>query len=145
MKNKKIIVILLIIIIAIIAIYFGVRVIKINKYTKADEYEVKGVKIASVKKAIGEKKIKSYSHKNGSIERLELVFKDSNKEQSAKEYLDYIKNSGNYIDMDMKEENKKQIACSDKELITVETEITNDGFKIIIEVGPGTIKVNPQE
>ena len=47
--------------------------------------------------------------------------------------------------MEMQDSNKRQIACPDKELTTVQTEITENGFILTIEVGPGSIKVTEQE
>ena len=129
MKNKKLIILIVVIIIALICvgIYFGIRAVKINKYTKADEYVVGSAKIASVNKVLGEKKIKKYSHTKTNIETLELTFEDPNKEQSVKEYMDYIKDSGK---------------DPSEELVTVQTELTSDGFILTIEVGPGSIKIN---
>lgn len=148
MKNKKIAITIIIIIAALIiavGVFFAIRLANINKYTVADEYEVKGVKIASVKSVLGEKKVKKYSYKKNTTEILELEFEDENKEQSAKEYLDYIKDNGNYIEMEVKEENKRQIASPDVDITTVQTEITDNGFKVTIEVGPGTMKMNYTE
>jgi len=145
---KKIKIILVIIVLAIlisVGTYFGIRTININKYTKANEYEVKEAKIPSVKTVLGEKKVKKYSYKKNTTEILELEFEDSNKEQSAKEYLDYIKDNGNYIEMEVKEENKRQIASPDVDITTVQTEITDEGFKVTIEVGPGKMKMNYTE
>lgn len=148
MKNKKIAITIIIIIAALIiavGVFFAIRLVNINKYTVADEYEVKGVKIASVKSVLGEKKVKKYSYKKNTTEILELEFEDENKEQSAKEYLDYIKDNGNYIEMEVKEENKRQIASPDVDITTVQTEITDNGFKVTIEVGPGKMKMNYAE
>lgn len=148
MKSKKIIILIVIILIAVliaIGIYFGIKTVKINKYTVADEYEVKDVKIASVKAIVGEKKITKHSYKRNTTEILTLTFEDPDKEQTVKKYMDAIKDSGNYIEMEMQDSNKRQIACPDKELITVQTETTENGFILTIEVGPGSIKVNEQE
>lgn len=144
MKNKKLIILIVVIIIALICvgIYFGIRAVKINKYTKADEYVVGSAKIASVNKVLGEKKIKKYSHTKTNIETLELTFEDPNKEQSVKEYMDYIKDSGNYIEMNKDNSNIRQLADPSEELVTVQTELTSDGFILTIEVGPGSIKIN---
>ena len=148
MKNKKIAITILVIISAVLislGVFFAIRLRNINKYTVADEYEVKGVKITSVKSVLGEKKVKKYSYKKNTTEILELEFENTNKEQSAKEYLDYIKDNGNYIEMEVKEENKRQIASPDVDITTVQTEITDEGFKVTIEVGPGKMKMNYTE
>lgn len=148
MKNKKNAITILVIISAVLislGVFFAIRFRNINKYTVADEYEVKGVKITSVKSVLGEKKVKKYSYKKNTTEILELEFEDTNKEQSAKEYLDYIKDNGNYIEMEVKEENKRQIASPDVDITTVQTEITDEGFKVTIEVGPGKMKMNYTE
>ena len=148
MKNKKIAITILVIISAVLislGVFFAIRLRNINKYTVADEYEVKGVKITSVKSVLGEKKVKKYSYKKNTTQILELEFEDTNKEQSAKEYLDYIKDNGNYIEMEVKEENKRQIASPDVDITTVQTEITDEGFKVTIEVGPGKMKMNYTE
>ena len=148
MKNKKIAITILVIISAVLislGVFFAIRLRNINKYTVADEYEVKGVKITSVKSVLGEKKVKKYSYKKNTTEILELEFEDTNKEQSAKEYLVYIKDNVNYIEMEVKEENKRQIASPDVDITTVQTEITDEGFKVTIEVGPGKMKMNYTE
>ena len=59
--------------------------------------------------------------------------------------MNYLKDNGNYIEMNMSESNKRKIANPSKELITVETEIIEEGFILTIEVGPGSIKVNNPE
>ena len=148
MKNKKIIIVVATI--AVIAILAGcinliVRKSKISKYTKADEYVVSGEKIPSVKSAVGEKKIKKYSHSTMNNDVLKLTFIDSNKEETVKKYMDYLKDNGNYIEMIMDDKNKRQLASPADELITVETEITDEVFILTIEVGAGSIKINSQE
>ena len=148
MKNKKVIIVIAAI--AIIAVLIGcisliVRAIKINQYTKADAYIVGGESITSVKSAVGEKKIKKYSHGKTNIDTLKLTFIDANKEETVKEYMDSLKDNGNYIEMIMDDKNKRQLASPSDELITVETEITDEGFILTIEVGAGSIKINNQE
>ncbi len=59
--------------------------------------------------------------------------------------MDYLKDNGNYIEMNMSDSNKRQIANPSEQLITVETEIIDGGFVLTIEVGPGSIKVNNPE
>ena len=76
---------------------------------------------------------------------MKLHFVDSNKEETIKKYMDSLKDNGNYIEMTMDNKNKRQLASPSKELITVETEITSDGFILTIEVGAGSIKINSQE
>ena len=148
MKNKKIIALIVILVIAIICViaFFGIKRIKKSQYTKADEYEVGGVKFASVNKIVGEKKVTKYVHEKSNIDKLELTFQDSDKENTVETYINYIKDNGNYIDMRTEEQNKRQIASTtDKGLITVQTEITSDGFILTIEVGEGNIKIDPIE
>lgn len=148
MKNKKIFIIIAIIL-AIILIGIGVNFVikkaKINKYTTAEEYEVKDIKIASVKSIVGEKKITDYSYEKSNIETLTLTFEDSDKSETVKKYMDTIKDSGNYIEMEMKDSNQRQLACPDEELLTLTTQITDNGFILTIEVGPGQIKLKEQE
>ena len=144
-KKKIILVIIVLAILISVGTYFGIRTININKYTKANEYEVKEAKIPSVKTVLGEKKVKKYSYKKNTTEILELEFEDSNKEQSAKEYLDYIKDNGNYIEMNTENNNTRQIASPGADIITVQTELTEIGFKVIIEVGPGEMKMDYTE
>ena len=148
MKNKKVIII--IVAIAVIAVLAGcisllITTNRIKQYTKADEYIVGGEKIPSVKSAVGEKKIKKYSHSKTNIDTLKLTFIDSNKEETVKTYIESLKDNGNYIEMMMDDKNKRQLACPADELITVETELTDDGFTVTIEVGAGSIKINSQE
>ena len=56
--------------------------------------------------------------------------------------MDYIKDSGNYIEMNKDNSNIRQLADPSEELVTVQTELTSDGFILTIEVGPGSIKIN---
>ena len=85
MKNKKVIIVVVAIIAIILvslAIWFGIRKYKINQYTKADEYEVKSEKIASVKSVVGERKIKTYSKSNQGVQILKLTFIDTGSTQN---------------------------------------------------------------
>lgn len=147
MKNRKMIMIVATILIILLAvcITFLVRKNKINQYMKADEYIVGSEKIPSVNAAVGKKTIKNYSHSKTNIDTLKLTFIDSNKEETVKEYMDYLKDNGNYIEMMIDDKNRRQLASPAEELITVETEITDEGFILIIEVGAGSIKINAQE
>lgn len=149
MKNKKVIIVvvsIIAIILVALAISFGIKKYNINKYTKADEYEVGNEKIASVKTAVGEKKITKYSHSKSNIETIKLTFADSDSQNTVKQYIEYLKDNGNYIEMNLSDSNKRQIANPADQLITVETEIIDGGFILTIEVGPGSIKViNNQE
>ena len=67
------------------------------------------------------------------------------KYETVKTYMDSLKDNGNYIEMMMDDKNKRQLASPADELITVETELTEDGFTVTIEVGAGSIKINSQE
>ena len=148
MRNKKVIVVIAVIIIAIICVasYLGIRTIKRNKYTKANEYEVGGIEFPSINKAIGEKEVIKYSHEKSNVEKLELTFKDPDKDITVDKYMETIKDNGNYIDMRTSNENIKQIASTtDTGLITIQTETTSDGFILTIEVGEGNIKIDPIE
>ena len=148
MKNKKVIVlvVLLILIVLLLVGYFGIRVVKKGQYTKADSYEVGGVKISSVNKVVGEKKVTKYSSSNGDIKKLELTFKDSDKENTIEKYLNYIKENEGYINTQTKGDNIKQIASSkDQGVVTIKTETTSDGFVLTIEVGDATFEVAPIE
>lgn len=148
--NKRLMIIIVVILVILlgIGIYFGVRSNNVNKYKTADVYTVKGEEIASVKAAIGEKKVKKYSHDKEDTETLELTFEDSDNKQSAAKYIDYLKNNGNYIEMRVDNNSKKQIAKSadnSDDLVTVEVELIDNGFKVIIVVGPGTIQLDSIE
>lgn len=149
MKNKKVIIVvasIIAIILVALAVSFGIKKYNINKYTKADEYEVGNEKIASIKTAVGEKKITEYSHSKSNIETIKLTFADSDSQNTVKQYIEYLKDNGNYIEMNVSDSNKRQIANPADQLITVETEIIDGGFILTIEVGPGSIKViNNQE
>ncbi len=148
MKNKKVIIVvvaIIAIILVALAISFGIKKYNQNKYTKADEYELGNEKITSIKTVVGEKKIKKYSHSKSNIETLKLTFEDTDSEATVKKYMDYLKDNGNYIEMNMSDSNKRQIANPSEQLITVETEIIDGGFVLTIEVGPGSIKVNNPE
>ena len=76
--NKRLMIIIVVILVILlgIGIYFGVRSNNANKYKTADVYTVKGEEIASVKAAIGEKKVKKYSYDKEDTETLELTFED---------------------------------------------------------------------
>lgn len=148
--NKKIIIIIAIVLIILLAvgIYFGIRINTTNKYEAADIYTVKGEEITSVKAAIGEIDLKKYSYSKGDTETLVLTFKDSNKEENATKYIQYLKDNGNYIEMRTEDTNKQQLAKSaenSEDLVTVETDIIDDGFEVIIIVGPGTIQLDAIE
>lgn len=148
--NKKIIIIIAIVLIILLAvgIYFGIRINTTNKYEAADTYTVKGEEITSVKAAIGEIDLKKYSYSKGDTETLVLTFKDSNKEENATKYIQYLKDNGNYIEMRTEDTNKQQLAKSaenSEDLVTVETDIIDDGFEVIIIVGPGTIQLDAIE
>ena len=117
-------------------------------YKRQDIYTVKGEEITSVKAAIGEIDLKKYSYSKGDTETLVLTFKDSNKEENATKYIQYLKDNGNYIEMRTEDTNKQQLAKSaenSEDLVTVETDIIDDGFEVIIIVGPGTIQLDAIE
>ena len=149
MRNKKVVIVIAVLVIAIIcgvAIRFGIQKMQKSKYTKADEYEVGGIEFPSIKKIVGEKEVIKYSHEKSNVEKLELTFKDPDKEITVDKYIETIKDGGNYIDMRTNNENKKQIASTtDTGLITVQTETTSDGFILTIEVGEGSIKIDAIE
>lgn len=148
--NKKVIIIISIILVIILAIgiYCGIKINKTKKYETTDTYTVKGEEITSVKSAIGEIKVKKYSHSKDNTETLTLTFEDQNKEEDATKYIQYLKENGTYIEMRLEDPNKKQLAKSAEnsgDLVTVETEITEKGFKVTIIVGPGTIMLDEIE
>lgn len=145
--KKKIIIICSVIAIILIAIgiYFAVRANNLKKYKNADKYSLNGEEIISVKAAIGEKKVVKYSKKS---EKLELTFEDSEKEKSAEDYIQYLLDNGNYIRANLEDKNKKQISRSadnSNNIVVVETEYTENGFKVILQVGEGHIVVDPIE
>lgn len=146
MKKKIIIIcsIILIILISVI-VYFTIRTNNIKKYTNTEKYEINNEEIISVKKAIGEKEILKYSKTK---ESLELIFKDTNKEKTVEEYIQYLVDNGNYIKANMEDKNKKQISRSannSNNIVIVETQIIDEGFKLTIQVGPGQIHIDPIE
>lgn len=149
MKKKLIIIISILVAILLgIGIYFGIKTINLKKYRVADTYTVKGEEITSVKAVLGEKELKKYSYEKENTETLVLTFVDSDKEQSAKKYIEHLKDNGNYIEMKTEDKNKNQIAKSgknSKDLVTVESECTEDGFTVTIMVGPGAIKLDSVE
>lgn len=145
--KKKIIIICAIVLIVIIAIatYFIIQMNNLKKYRNADTYKLNGEEIISVKTAIGDRKLVKYKASN---ETLELYFEDSSKEKSVEDYIDYLMDNGNYIKANLEDSNKKQISRSAENstnIVIVETEYTDDGFKILLQVGPGQIKVDPIE
>lgn len=146
MKKKIIITcsVILIVIICIVA-YFSIKASNIKKYKSTDKYEVNGEEIISVKTAIGEKELTKYTK---TAERLELTFKDSNKKQTAEKYIQYLLDNGNYIKANLEDKTKQQISKSadnSSNIVIVETEEIEDGFKVTIQVGPGQIKIDPIE
>ncbi len=146
MKKKIIIIcsIILLIIVGVI-IYFAVKSNNIEKYENADKYIINDEEIISVKTVLGKKEIQKYSRDS---ETLELTFKDENKEKSAEEYIKYLLNNGNYIKANLQDKNKQQISKSannSSNVVIVETELTEEGFKVIIQVGPGQIHIDPIE
>lgn len=146
MKKKIIIIcsIILLIIVGVI-IYFAVKSNNIEKYENADKYIINDEEITSVKTVLGKKEIQKYSRDS---ETLELTFKDENKEKSAEEYIKYLLNNGNYIKANLQDKNKQQISKSannSSNVVIVETELTEEGFKVIIQVGPGQIHIDPIE
>jgi len=146
--NKKIIIFIAVILIALcgVLVYFGIRAININKYTNADTYVLGDKSIPSVKSVLGNKKIKSYKHSKSNIETLILEFEDPEKEQSVNKYIAQIKESGNFIESNEGNSKVREISNVEKEnVFSVKTEITDKGFKLTIENGPGSIKINPIE
>lgn len=145
--KKNIIMICSIITIILIGIivYFIIKTNNIKKYIKADIYEVNNEEIISVKSAIGEKEILKYSKTK---ETLELTFKDTDKEKSTEDYIQQLLDNGNYIKANLEDKNRRQISKSannSNNIVIVETEITEEGFKLIIQVGPGQIHIDPIE
>ena len=145
--KKKIIIICSVVSILLIAvgIYFLVRANNLKKYSNADTYKLNGEEITSVKAAIGEKKLVKYSSKS---DTLELTFEDTEKEKSTEEYIQYLLDNGNYIKANIEDKNKKQISRSaenSNNIVIVETEYTEKGFKVILQVGEGHIIVDPIE
>lgn len=145
--KKNIIVICSIVAIIIVCIiaYFLIRTNNIKKYTQTDIYEVNNEEIISVKNAIGEKEILKYSKAK---ETLELTFKDEEKEESAKKYIQYLLDNGNYIKANLEDQSKQQIsrsASNSSDIVIVETQIIEEGFKVTIQVGPGQIHIDPIE
>ena len=148
--KKVVIGIICIIVVALICagIYFGSNILRVNKYSNIDTYELKNEKIPSVAKVIGEGKLKKASYSKGKVDTLVLTFEDSNAKASVEKYLAYLKENGNYIELETNDANKKQIGESSEQntdLVTVETELTEKGYILTIQVGEGQIHLNPQE
>lgn len=146
MKKKIIIICTIILIIAIgVLTYFIIKTSNTKKYQNTDTYKLNGEEITSVKTVLGETQLKKYSK---TAETLELTFKDENKQQSAEKYIKYLLENGNYIKANLEDENKQQISKSannSNNIVIVETQNTDDGFKVTIQVGPGQIKIDPIE
>lgn len=145
--KKNIIVICSIVVIILVGIiaYFLIRTNNIKKYAQTDIYEVNNEEIISVKNAIGEKEILKYSKTK---ESLELTFRDAEKEESVKKYIQYLLDNGNYIKANLEDESKQQIsrsASNSSDIVIVETQIIEEGFKVTIQVGPGQIHIDPIE
>lgn len=145
--KKKIIIICSVVAIVLIAIatYFLIRTNNLKKYRNATVYKLNNEEIVSVKEVLGEKNLVNYSRKS---DRLELTFEDSNKEQSTEEYIQYLLDNGNFIRARLEDKNKKQISRSaenSNNIVVVETEYTEKGFKVILQVGAGQIIVDPLE
>lgn len=147
MKKKIIIICSVIVAVLLIAIgiYFVIRTNNLNNYKNAETYKLNGEEITSVKAAIGERKLIKYSKK---ADTLELTFEDSDKEKSAEDYIQYLLDNGNYIRANIEDKNKKQISKSaenSNDIVIVETELQDNGFKVILQVGEGQIIVDPIE
>lgn len=146
--NKKVIIIcsvIIAIILIAVGIYFAVRANNLKNYKNAETYKLNGEEITSVKSAIGEKKLVKYSRKS---DTLELTFEDPDKEKSAEAYIQYLLDNGNYIKANLEDKNKKQISRSaenSNDIVVVETEYTEKGFKVKLQVGAGQIIVDPIE
>lgn len=145
--KKKIIIACAIVLVVVIAVsvYFIVQMSNLKKYRNADTYKLNGEEIISIKTAIGDRKLTKFT---ASKEVLELYFEDSNKEKSVEDYIEYLMDNGNYIKANLEDSNKKQISRSAENstnIVIVETEYTDEGFKLTIQVGPGQIKVDPIE
>lgn len=148
--KKVVIGIICLIVVALICvgIYFGSNSLRVNKYSNIDTYDLKDEKIPSVAKVVGEGTLKKVSLSKGEVDTLTLTFEDPNAKASTEKYLAYLKEEGNYIDLDTNDANKKQIGESSKQntdLVTIETELTEKGYILTIQVGQGQIKLNPQE
>ena len=146
--NKKIIILIIAILVILTGVlaYFGIKSANISKYTNADTYVLGDKSIPSVKSVVGKKKIKSYKHSKNNIETLILEFEDSEKEQTVDKYINKIKESGNFIEGNGQNSKIREISNVEKEnVFSVKTEITDEGFKLIIENGPGSIKIDPIE
>lgn len=148
--KKVVIGIICIVVIALICvgIYFGSSSLRVNKYANADTYDLKDEKIPSVAKVVGAGTLKKATLSKGKVDTLVLTFEDSNAKDSAEKYLSYLKENGNYIDLETNDPNKKQIGESSEkntDLVTVETEIIDNGYKVTLQVGEGQIKLNPVE
>ncbi len=146
--NKKIIILIVVILIALVGVlvYFGIKSANVNKYTNADKYVLGNKSIPSVKSVAGKKKIKSYKYSKSNIETLVLEFEDQEKEQTVNKYINKIKESGNFIESNGENSKIREISNVEKEnVFSVKTEITDEGFKLTIENGPGSIKIDPIE
>ena len=146
--NKKIIILIVVILIARVGVlvYFGIKSANVNKYTNADKYVLGNKSIPSVKSVAGKKKIKSYKYSKSNIETLVLEFEDQEKEQTVNKYINKIKESGNFIESNGENSKIREISNVEKEnVFSVKTEITDEGFKLTIENGPGSIKIDPIE
>ncbi len=149
MKKKLIILITILVIIVVgIITFFVITGSSKNKYQNATEYSVGGENIPSVKTVLGDRKvIKSY-HENGEVETLTLIFEDNDAEKSAKDYINYLLEEQSYLKMQTENDSIIEAAknMENKDgLLTVDIELVDNGFKLIIKAGPGKIQVEPIE
>ena len=82
------------------------------------------------------------------IETLELVYEDSNAKASSEKYIEYLKENDNYLDTKAENDNIRRIAetsSNSDDLITVETELTENGYIVRIEVGKGFLGLEEQD
>ena len=151
--KKVVICLIVVIVIALVAVgvIFGRQRLLVNKYSNIEKYELRNDSIPSVAKVVGSgtlKKKKKKKDRTNDIETLELVYEDSNAKASSEKYIEYLKENDNYLDTNAENDNIRRIAetsSNSDDLITVETELTENGYIVRIEVGKGFLGLEEQD
>lgn len=151
--KKVVICLIVVVVIALVAVgvIFGRQRLLVNKYSNIEKYELRNDSIPSVAKVVGSgtlKKVTTKKDRTNDIETLELVYEDSNAKASSEKYIEYLKENDNYLDTKAENDNIRRIAetsSNSDDLITVETELTENGYIVRIEVGKGFLGLEEQD
>lgn len=148
--KKVVIGIVIVVIAALIAVgvIFGGNYLRVNKYSNIEAYEIRSDSIPSVAKIVGTGTLKKATYtkdRTNDYDTLTLTYEDSNAKESTSKYIEYLKENDNYLDVNTDNDNIKKITESSnnsEDVITVETELTEKGYILKIEVGKGYIMWN---